>query len=156
MAFDYFKTEKVDIAVVETGLGGRLDSTNILNPIVSVITNISLDHQNMLGNTEYEIAHEKAGIIKSRTPVVIGLYQASCDQVFLSKAKETKSKIEFASLRWNKSIQGRKVTFSCSSRGEELELELNRSPPFYWKISLQLLNQSIHSGIWDIILPISK
>ena len=72
LAFQHFAKEKVDIAIVETGLGGRLDSTNILSPELSIITNIGLDHQEMLGNTKAEIAREKAGIIKTGTPVVIG------------------------------------------------------------------------------------
>ena len=72
LAFDYFKNEKVDIAIIEVGLGGRLDSTNVINPEVSVITNIGLDHTQFLGTTLAEIASEKAGIIKSKIPVVIG------------------------------------------------------------------------------------
>lgn len=87
MAFDYFRKEKVDIAVIETGLGGRLDSTNIISPIVSVITNIGLDHTNFLGNTLKKIAGEKAGIIKYRTPVVIGETQ-EVFPVFMKKANE--------------------------------------------------------------------
>src|SRR5690606_2750223 len=74
MAFHYFAQNKVDIAVIEVGLGGRLDSTNIISPEVSVITNIGLDHVNILGNTLQEIAVEKAGIIKPNTPIVIGEY----------------------------------------------------------------------------------
>ena len=75
MAFDYFASESVDIAIIEVGLGGRLDSTNIINPEVSVITNIGLDHTQFLGDTLKEIAFEKAGIIKNNTPIVIGEYQ---------------------------------------------------------------------------------
>ncbi len=98
MAFDYFRSEKVDIAIIETGLGGRLDSTNVITPLLSIITNIGLDHMNMLGNSIYEIAYEKAGIIKPDIPVIIGLHQAECDAVFINKAKQTKSDIVFASL----------------------------------------------------------
>ncbi|QTD37279.1 bifunctional folylpolyglutamate synthase/dihydrofolate synthase [Polaribacter batillariae] len=97
MAFDYFANEKVDIAVIEVGLGGRLDSTNIIAPEVSVITNIGLDHTQFLGETLPEIAFEKAGIIKKNIPVVIGEAQKEVKQVFLKKAKETNSKIIFAS-----------------------------------------------------------
>ena len=75
LAFDYFDREKIDIAVVEVGLGGRFDSTNIIIPLLSLITNISLDHQKILGSTLQEIAFEKAGIIKSNVPVVISEYQ---------------------------------------------------------------------------------
>jgi dihydrofolate synthase/folylpolyglutamate synthase len=71
LAFDYFASEEVDIAIIEVGLGGRLDSTNIITPVVSLITNISFDHMNLLGNTLEKIAVEKAGIIKARVPVVI-------------------------------------------------------------------------------------
>ncbi|MBB5439139.1 dihydrofolate synthase/folylpolyglutamate synthase [Pedobacter sp. AK017] len=96
MAFAYFAEEKVDIAIIEVGLGGRLDSTNIITPELSVITNISLDHTNMLGNTLTEIATEKAGIIKPGIPVVIGEKQTESEAVFLTKASTTNSKIVFA------------------------------------------------------------
>ena len=96
MAFSYFAEEKVDIAIIEVGLGGRLDSTNIITPELSVITNISLDHTNLLGNTLPEIAFEKAGIIKLGIPAVIGERQAETDEVFLKKAKETNSPLTFA------------------------------------------------------------
>ena len=96
MAFEYFKTRKVDVAIIEVGLGGRLDSTNIINPLVSVITNIGWDHMNMLGNTLEEIAFEKAGIIKNNTPVVIGERQAITDPIFISAAKERNAPLYFA------------------------------------------------------------
>lgn len=96
MAFEYFAQEKVDIAVIETGLGGRLDSTNIITPILSVITNISFDHTAFLGNTLESIASEKAGIIKPSVPVVIGEAQGSVREVFLQKANEQKAPIYFA------------------------------------------------------------
>ena len=98
MAFDYFAKEEVDIAIIETGLGGRLDSTNILRPDLSVITNISLDHQAMLGNTLVEIAREKAGIIKAGVPVVIGETQEEVKAVFIEKAKEVGAPIVFCLL----------------------------------------------------------
>src|SRR5438045_7362180 len=87
MAFEYFAKEQVDIAVIETGLGGRLDSTNIITPILSVITNIGLDHMNLLGDTLEKIAFEKAGIIKQGVPVVIGEYQEKTASVFKEKAQ---------------------------------------------------------------------
>ena len=96
MAFDYFAKEDVDIAVIEVGMGGRLDSTNIINPIVSIITNISLDHTQFLGNTIEKIAYEKAGIIKQNIPVVIGETQKLTKPVFINKAKEVNTKIYFA------------------------------------------------------------
>jgi dihydrofolate synthase/folylpolyglutamate synthase len=98
MAFDYFARQEVDIAVIEVGLGGRLDSTNIIIPELSVITNISLDHTNLLGNTITEIASEKAGIIKKGIPVVIGEKQPDADTVFIAKAAETGSTITFADI----------------------------------------------------------
>lgn len=97
MAFDYFATEKVDIAIIEVGMGGRLDATNIITPLLSIITNIGLDHTQFLGNTIEAIAGEKAGIIKPRIPVVIGEYTSETKTVFLAKAKENNSEIYFAS-----------------------------------------------------------
>lgn len=96
MAFNYFAKQKVDIAVVEVGLGGRLDSTNVIFPEVCLITNISLDHMDMLGNTLTEIAGEKAGIIKHNCPVVIGKRQEEVAQVFIDKALESDSNLFFA------------------------------------------------------------
>ena len=97
LAFAYFAKEKVDIAIIEVGMGGRLDATNIITPLVSVITNIGLDHIQFLGNTFEKIAFEKAGIIKPEIPVVIGEYTAETKNVFLAKAKENKAAIYFAS-----------------------------------------------------------
>lgn len=96
MAFDHFAKNEVDIAVIEVGLGGRLDSTNIITPLISVITNISLDHMNMLGNTIEEIAGEKAGIIKNNIPVIIGETQDKSSAVFITKAEEVNAPIVFA------------------------------------------------------------
>lgn len=96
MAFEHFANEKVDIAVIETGLGGRLDSTNIITPILSIITNISFDHTAFLGNTLTAIAAEKAGIIKPSIPVVIGEAQGPVREVFQQKADEQNSPIYFA------------------------------------------------------------
>ena len=97
LAFDYFKHENVDIAIIETGLGGRLDSTNVITPLVSVITNIGMDHTQFLGNTLTAIAGEKAGIIKPGIPVVIGEYNSETRPVFEEKAKLESSPLFFAS-----------------------------------------------------------
>jgi len=97
MAFDFFEKEQVDIAVIEVGLGGRLDSTNIITPEVSVITNIGFDHIQFLGETLPEIAFEKAGIIKKNIPIVIGEHQLEVKTVFIEKALEMSSQIVFAS-----------------------------------------------------------
>ncbi|WP_417358656.1 bifunctional folylpolyglutamate synthase/dihydrofolate synthase [Flavobacterium sp.] len=97
LAFDYFTKERVDVAIIETGMGGRLDSTNIVTPLVSVITNIGFDHTQFLGDTLEKIAFEKAGIIKNNVPVVIGEYTPETKTVFENKAKEMQSDIIFAS-----------------------------------------------------------
>jgi len=96
MAFSYFKKQKVDFAIIETGLGGRLDSTNVIQPILSIITNISWDHSDLLGDTLEKIAEEKAGIIKQNTPVVIGRKQIESESVFRSKADTLNAPIFFA------------------------------------------------------------
>jgi len=96
LAFTFFKKEKVDIAVIEVGMGGRLDSTNIIAPEISIITNIGFDHTQFLGSTLQEIASEKAGIIKSKTPVVIGETQQETKAVFNKIASERNARIVFA------------------------------------------------------------
>jgi dihydrofolate synthase/folylpolyglutamate synthase len=100
LAFDYFATQEVDIAVIEVGLGGRLDSTNIISPEVAVITNISFDHMALLGNTLQKIAGEKAGIIKSHIPVVIGETQTESAPVFTEKAMMQQAPLAFADQRY--------------------------------------------------------
>lgn len=115
MAFHHFAKEKIDIAIIETGLGGRLDSTNVINPLLSVITNISLDHQQMLGNTLKEIAGEKAGIIKSNVPVIIGEKQKEVQSVFTKKASSKKAILTYASS-------------TLSKKERELLKELLRAP----------------------------
>jgi dihydrofolate synthase/folylpolyglutamate synthase len=101
MAFDAFAREKVDIAIIEVGLGGRLDSTNIITPLISVITNIGWDHMNMLGDTLQLIAIEKAGIIKHGIPIIVGEYQSEIADVFVDKAGMENAPISFASENWN-------------------------------------------------------
>ena len=96
MAFEFFANENVDIAIIETGLGGRLDSTNIINPILSIITNIGMDHMALLGNTLPEIASEKAGIIKATTPIVISEVIPETKNIFEQKATSLNAPIYFA------------------------------------------------------------
>ena len=96
MAFDFFAREKVDVAVVEVGMGGRLDSTNVIRPDLSIITNISFDHTQFLGDTLAKIAHEKAGIIKPLTPVVIGQTHPETEPVFQTKANRLSAPITMA------------------------------------------------------------
>lgn len=96
MAFDYFAEQKVDVAIIETGLGGRLDSTNVITPLLSIITNISYDHQHLLGNSLKEIAQEKAGIIKPTIPVLVGRKHPETNQVFIDKATSVYTSVQFA------------------------------------------------------------
>src|SRR5213075_2253994 len=96
MAFEYFAAQQVDVAIIETGLGGRLDSTNVITPILSIITNIGYDHMNILGNTLEEIAFEKAGIIKKDMPVVVGETLPPTRPIFLSTAEQQNASIIFA------------------------------------------------------------
>ncbi len=132
LAFDYFEKQKVDIAVIETGLGGRLDSTNIINPILSIITNIGYDHMDILGDTLEKIAAEKAGIIKQNTPVVIGEYLPQTKNIFINKAKEVNVKIYFAedeylvsNINYNMQLLSCDVTNTVHNITESFELDLN-------------------------------
>jgi dihydrofolate synthase / folylpolyglutamate synthase len=101
MAFEFFTQQNIDIAMIEVGLGGRLDSTNVISPLLSIITNISLDHTNMLGYTLERIAYEKAGIIKKNTPVIIGEFNEKTMPIFQEKAKEVNAEIYCAELLMN-------------------------------------------------------
>lgn len=96
LAFDYFANKRVDVAIIETGLGGRLDSTNVINPILSIITNISYDHQHLLGNTLHQIASEKAGIIKKNGIVIVSERQKEVEKIFRTKAKKENALLLFA------------------------------------------------------------
>lgn len=151
LAFDYFAQEKVDIAVIEVGLGGRLDSTNIISPLVSIITNIGYDHMDLLGNTLAKIASEKAGIIKPGIPVVIGEKHAETSQIFLQKAKETKSDLSFACDMWEitkRDIQGTneylhvyvKNTSRKFSEGNTFALDLDLTGSYQIKNLATVLN----------------
>lgn len=125
LAFDHFAKEKVDVAVVEVGLGGRLDSTNIIHPLLSVITNISLDHQNILGDTLVKIAGEKAGIVKANVPLIVSQYQEEVYPVFDQKIKELSSKVVVASEKYH--LQNVKLEYGKLSgdlyQGSELRME---------------------------------
>ncbi len=128
LAFDYFRQEKVDIAVVEVGLGGRLDSTNIISPEISVITNISLDHTYLLGDTIEKIAVEKAGIIKNGIPAVIGTTQPETKLIFEKIAKERNAPIFFADAEYQISysmlgIDGKQI-ISVEKEGNKIYPEL--------------------------------
>jgi dihydrofolate synthase / folylpolyglutamate synthase len=126
MAFEYFATQNVDIAIIETGLGGRLDSTNIITPILSIITNIGYDHINILGNTLQAIASEKAGIIKPTIPVVIGKYVSETKNIFIEKAAECHASINFAQEAY--SISNEESTtekLSCTVTNNKLNTQEN-------------------------------
>lgn len=128
LAFDIFAREKVDIAIIEVGLGGRLDSTNIITPLLSVITNIGWDHMNMLGNTLQSIAAEKAGIIKPGVPVIIGEYQPEVARIFIDKAEAEKSPLNFASELFEVEDQRLKVGDGKPGKPVEEFLEINVFP----------------------------
>lgn len=135
LAFKYFETKKIDIAVVEVGMGGRLDSTNIINPQLSIITNIGLDHPQFLGNTLAQIAHEKAGIIKKETPVVIGEEHEETKPVFINKAKELKSNLSFASKNFSCKIIEQDFEFSKNFSKYKVENKIDMTS-FYLNFAL--------------------
>lgn len=124
MAFDYFAKEKVDVAVIEVGLGGRLDSTNVITPLVSLITNISWDHMELLGDTLPKIGSEKAGIIKPHVPVVISEHQSETDFVFIEKAKQMNTAIQFAPEIYKIESLG-DGKFSVAKEGKQFMCELD-------------------------------
>ena len=132
MALEYFAEENVDIAIIETGLGGRLDSTNVITPELSIITNIGYDHMNILGDTLEKIAYEKAGIIKQNIPVVIGEAIAETKNIFLEKANECNAPIVFAENEFSVSnpvLKNNKLLVEVSEipghEKEEYTLDLN-------------------------------
>jgi dihydrofolate synthase/folylpolyglutamate synthase len=148
MAFDYFAREQVDIAVIETGLGGRLDATNIITPLVSVITNISFDHVDILGNSLEEIAGEKAGIIKPGIPVVIGEKNLQVFNIFKQKASEMQSKIIFAD-DYFKTISATKLNFN----EQQITVENKNISKTY---SLDLLGQYQSKNLLTVLASIGE
>ncbi len=159
MAFQYFAQEKVDIAIIETGMGGRLDSTNIIAPELSVITNIGLDHTAFLGDTLSKIASEKAGIIKKNIPVVIGEKQQETKKVFRKKAEEMNSDIIFASdskfQKHHTDLKGDYQKKNLKTVLASVEILQKKG----WKLSEEALinglnNVKLHTGLqgrWDVI-----
>ena len=156
LAFDHFAKNKVDIAIIETGLGGRLDSTNIITPELSVITNIGYDHQQFLGDTLPEIAGEKAGIIKPTIPVVIGEFQQETAEVFEAKARETNSRLRFANREWEVRSQqledDRLLLHLRHYDGMELELESQLSGPHQAKNLITALEvaRTLSDNGWNV------
>jgi len=135
LAFEIFANEQVDIAIIEVGLGGRLDSTNIITPLLSVITNIGWDHMNILGDTLQLIAAEKAGIIKQHVPVIIGEYQPEVADIFLRKAAKEETGLVFASDEW----EVKSKVKSQKSKVELLDLEIsNNSQSATYDLQLDL------------------
>lgn len=126
MAFDYFALSQVDIAIIEVGMGGRLDSTNVINPELSIITNISFDHQQYLGDTLEKIAEEKAGIIKENVPVVVSEYVPETRRVFEKAALERNTSIVYASDQYvvSETSLGMKVTRDGKIEYNEIEMDL--------------------------------
>lgn len=135
LAFDIFAKEEVDIAIIEVGLGGRLDSTNIITPLLSVITNIGWDHMNILGDTLQLIAGEKAGIIKQGIPVIIGEYQAEVADIFLRKAAKEETELVFASDEWESEVQSPESKVRTS---EYLDLNIHKKDSGLKAIDLKL------------------
>ena len=142
MAFNYFTESKVDIAIIETGLGGRLDSTNIINPELSIITNIGLDHTNLLGNTIEKIALEKAGIIKKNTPIIIGRKQDKTKEIFKSIAKEKNAK-----LYYNDNPKNITTDVKGDYQNENIGTAIKAIEVLNWNIS----NEQINKGINNIL-----
>ncbi|WP_375242313.1 bifunctional folylpolyglutamate synthase/dihydrofolate synthase [Lacinutrix sp.] len=159
LAFDYFAKQKVDIAVIEVGLGGRLDSTNIITPEVSVITNIGLDHVQFLGNTLESIANEKGGIIKSNIPVVIGETQNETKNVFKRIALVKKAKIIFAdkikSSKYDCDLKGAYQDKNIKTAVQSIrELQLKQYKISEEDIKYGLLNVVKNTGLlgrWQIL-----
>ena len=159
LAFDYFSKNKVDIAIIEVGMGGRLDSTNIINPILSIITNISFDHTRFLGSNIFDIAKEKAGIIKENIPLVIGETQQEISPIFNDIAKSKNSEIIFADhhiydnydsdLKGNYQKKNIKTVLKSTEILKQLDYKINDS-----HIKTGLNNVSNNTGLqgrWQVI-----
>ena len=156
LAFNHFAKSKVDIAIIETGLGGRLDSTNVITPELSVITNIGYDHQQFLGETLPEIAGEKAGIIKPNIPVIIGEFQQEVAEVFEAKVRETNSRLRFANRAWEtrtQDLDDDKLQMRLRHYdGMELEVESQLSGPHQAKNLITALEvaRTLSDAGWNL------
>jgi dihydrofolate synthase/folylpolyglutamate synthase len=159
LAFDYFAEQKVDIAIIETGLGGRLDSTNVIVPEIAIITNISIDHTQFLGETIAEISKEKAGIIKRQIPIIIGEEQSEVKKYFMDKAKELKAPISFANNNafssYDCSLKGNYQIKNTNSAIAAIHLLIKKG----WKITdiniqsglLSVVNNTGIQGRWQVL-----
>ena len=152
MAFDYFAKREVDIAVIETGLGGRLDSTNIITPILSIITNIGLDHTDILGDTLGKIASEKAGIIKKSVPVVVGEMQPETISVFNEKATEINCELVFANEHYR--VEKSFLTANQFRQYNIIHQESNKI--VYAGVKTQLLGQYQEKNIITVLTSIDQ
>ena len=157
MAFDYFSNSQVDIAIIETGLGGRLDATNIIDPILSLITNVGLDHQEFLGTEIRKIAFEKAGIIKKNIPIVISEYQQDIHDIFLNKAKKMNSSIflpdDFDESEYPTDLNGcfQRKNVKGVVKVIELISEFNIKDKIIKKGLLNIVKNTNLRGRWDVI-----
>ncbi len=159
LTFAYFATEKVDIAVIEVGLGGRLDSTNIITPELSVITNIGMDHTEFLGNTLTQIASEKAGIIKPNVPVVIGETHPETAPVFLQTAQSNQAAIVFASSVQCPAVQCQLIGLYQEKNKQTAYCALQALNKRGWHISEEAIRQGYDQvctltglrGRWEIL-----
>ena len=146
MAFEYFKLKKVDYAIIEVGLGGRLDSTNIINPILTAITNVALDHQNILGNTIEEISYEKAGIIKSNITVISGSENKMVQEIIRQKAEHQHAKFVDATIFEN--------NYECDLKGSYQKKNIKIVLALIEELRLLGLiisTQNIESGLLHIL-----
>ncbi len=147
LAFNYFNQNNVDIAIIEVGMGGRLDSTNIINPILSLITNISIDHTKFLGSNVFDIAKEKAGIIKKNIPVIIGETQPEIKQIFIDIADSKNSDIVFADeFNYN--------NFYCDLKGKYQSKNIKavlKSIEILKERSLKINNNHIETGLKNVL-----
>ncbi len=156
MAFDYFAKQNIDIAIVEVGLGGLLDSTNLIMPELSIITNISKDHTHLLGNSIEEIATQKAGIIKHNTPVLIGETDALTEKIFITKAIQQNSPLFFADQRYEMVFQSYNSplqTFKIvdKSKMEIINVQTDLLGDYQWKNCITVLNaiEILKTRQWD-------
>ena len=145
LAFEHFSKNKVDLAIIETGLGGRLDATNIIQPMISVITNVALDHQNLLGDTIEEIAFEKAGIIKPKTPVILGLCKNTVRKVVEDRAEELQAPLYLAPqvANYPSDLKGK-----CQEQNKATVIELvHQLRALDWELS----EASIYDGFMKVV-----
>jgi len=151
LALFHFNAENCDVCIIETGLGGRLDATNIISPILSIITNISLDHTDILGDTVEEIAFEKAGIIKKNTPVIIGEFQENTYPVFLQKAKEVNSTIYNT---WDNEISDNQLFFQTNYQIKN-EKTVRTAIPLLINQGFNISEQNVETGIKNLSINTS-